>query len=95
MMRTALIVLLTSVVGLACTTTTEPDPEMVEAVQAAEPLSQPPAEPDPAAVTVADPRSRPTTLQLPKTASSLPLVGLSGLAALGAGGALRIRRLRR
>lgn len=93
MMRTALIVLLASVVGLACATTTEP--EVVEAVQAAEPLSQPEAEPEPAPVNVAEPRPAPTPLQLPKTASSLPLVGLSGLAALGAGGALRIRRLRR
>lgn len=45
MMRTALIVLLASVVGLACATTTEP--EVAEAVQAAEPLSQPQPEPEP------------------------------------------------
>jgi len=52
--------------------------------------SSPPA-PEPADVSPA-PRTRKAPAQLPKTGSSLPLLGLVGLAALGAGAALHIGR---
>jgi hypothetical protein len=75
---------------LACTTTseTEPAPPPEPVVQA-----PPPPPPEPVAQPVAEP-VRPAPIVLPKTASPLPLVGLTGVAALGLGGALRFARRR-
>ena len=81
-----------ALMGLGCTTTSEPEP-VAEPV-AETPVAQPTPAPEPDPVAVAE--RRPAPRQLPKTASAMPLVGLVGLAALGLGGVLRTtRRLRR
>ena len=78
--------------ALACTTTSEPEPApapppVVEAKPA------PPPAPEPVATPVAE-VVRPAPRQLPKTAGVLPLVGLSGVAALGLGTVTRVVRRR-
>ena len=68
----------------ACASTPEPE--------AAPPSSPPPvAEPAPAPEPVYEP---PVARELPKTGSSLPALGLSGLAALAGAGALHVVRNR-
>lgn len=75
----------------ACASSPEPAPEPAPAppprAQAPPP---PPPEPEPAPVADVEPR-RPV---LPKTASSLPALGLAGVVALGAAGALHVARRR-
>ena len=81
MIRTAAIALIVaSLFTLACTTTSETEPEPV-----AEPVSRP---------VVSEPVRTVEPIELPKTASPLPLIGLSGVAALGLGGVMRITRRR-
>jgi hypothetical protein len=87
MIRIILIALLAAGVGLACASTTEPEPEPAPApeVVKSEPVRQPAKEP--ARTQVSNP------VQLPKTASPMPLVGLTGLAALALGvGTRAVRR---
>ena len=67
----------------ACASTPEPQPTPRATPPVAEP-APPPAEP------VYEPPVR----ELPKTGSSLPALGLSGLAALAGAGALRVVRSR-
>jgi LPXTG-motif cell wall-anchored protein len=67
----------------ACASTPEPE--------AAPPSTPPVAEPAPAPEPVYEP---PETRELPKTGSSLPALGLSGLAALAGAGALHVVRNR-
>ncbi len=69
----------------ACSSTPEPP----EAPPPAPPVAEA-APPQPAPEVV----SRPAVRELPKTASSLPALGLSGLAALAGAGALRWVRTR-
>ncbi len=92
MSRILAIALFTTALGLACATGSErevaPEPEpVVEALPERPPLAEPPA------VDVAEPVRAPVR-QLPKTASALPLVGLTGLAALGLGTVTRVTRRR-
>jgi LPXTG-motif cell wall-anchored protein len=68
----------------ACASTPEPEPAPRPTPPVAEP-APPPPEP------VYEP---PPVSELPKTASSLPALGLSGLAALAGAGALRWVRIR-
>ena len=91
MIRTAAIALIVaSLFALACTTTSETEP-----APAPEPTVQaPPPPPEPVSRPVAEPVRVREPIELPKTASPLPLVGLSGLAALGLGGVIRITRRR-
>ena len=86
MIRNIVIALLAAGVALACASTTEPETAS-EPVVKAEPVRP---EPEPVKqVRVAD-----TAVQLPKTASPLPLIGLTGLAALALGtGTRALRRL--
>lgn len=58
-----------------------------EEVAVAEVVEAPPAQPEPAVAVAAAPITEPAT-ELPKTASSLPLLGLLGLLSLGASFAL-------
>jgi len=58
----------------------------------APPAEAPAAAPAPAAPAEAPPADTTTSGSMPHTASPLPLVGLSGLAAFGAALALRLRR---
>ena len=67
----------------ACASTPEPE--------AAPPSPPPVAEPAPAPEPVYEP---PPARELPKTGSSLPALGLSGLAALAGAGALHVVRNR-
>jgi LPXTG-motif cell wall-anchored protein len=83
MVRTLLILGL--VLNLfACASSPEPEAAPPSPPPVAEPA--PPAEPEP----VYEPQPR----ELPKTGSSLPALGLSGLAALAGAGALHLIRSR-
>ena len=88
MIRNIVIALLAAGVALACASTTEPEtaPEPKPIVKA-EPVRPEPEQVE--QVKVAE-----TAVQLPKTASPLPLIGLTGLAALALGAGTRaLRRL--
>ena len=86
MIRIILIALLAAGVALACASTTEPEPAPAPPVAKSEPVRQPAKEP--ARTQVSNP------VQLPKTASPMPLVGLTGLAALALGVGTRALRRR-
>lgn len=95
MVRMLAIVLLVGLTSLACTTTTEPEPvvEPEPVTTVAETAPAPPPEPEPVTVSAREPAP---VRELPKTASALPLLGLTGLGALALGGAVRLgRTLRR
>ncbi len=78
-----LLLILGLVVNLfACASTPEPE---------APPPRPPVAQPAPPA---AEPVYEPPARELPKTGSSLPALGLSGLAALAGAGALHVMRSR-
>jgi LPXTG-motif cell wall-anchored protein len=85
----AIALLAASCFAFACTTTseTEPAPAPEPVVVAPPPKPAPPPPPP-----VAEPVRAP--VELPKTASLLPVVGLVGLASLGLGGVIRITRKR-
>ncbi|MFP6623004.1 MAG: hypothetical protein VCC20_05965 [Myxococcota bacterium] len=80
MARILAVALFTSVLGLACASS--PEPEM-----APEPVVE--VAPAPAPVPMAEP-----VPELPKTASALPLVGLMGVVGVGLGAGTRIARRR-
>ena len=86
MIRIILIALLAAGVALACASPTEPDSAPAPEVAKSEPVRQPAKEP--ARTQVSNP------VQLPKTASPMPLVGLTGLAALALGVGTRALRRR-
>jgi hypothetical protein len=89
MIRMLVAALAAAVFGLACASEPEPVPEPEPVVEATPP---PAPEPEPVAeVVVAEP-APPPPMQLPKTASALPLVGLVGASALGLAAALRVGR---
>jgi LPXTG-motif cell wall-anchored protein len=73
---------------MACSSTPEPQPEPTPKPPPVTRQAPPPA---PAPEPVTEP---PPPLELPKTASSLPALGLAGLAALVGAGALRLLRRR-
>ena len=89
MIRTIVIALLAAGIALACASTTDTGttPSTKKIVKA-EPVRQP--ERAPADVAVADR----APVQLPKTASPLPGIGLAGLAALALGAGTRALRRR-
>jgi len=82
----ALLGLLASV---ACTTTSEPEPVVEPETTVAQ--VAPPPRPEPEPVVVSTPRPAPVR-ELPRTASALPLLGLTGVGALVLGGAVRTAR---
>lgn len=85
------IVALVFAFALACASTPEPEPAPAPAPPpppVAKPAPPPPP-PAPEPMPVAQPPR-----ELPKTASSLPLVGLGGIFALGLGAGLRVVRRR-
>jgi hypothetical protein len=90
MSRILAITLFTAALGLACATSSEPEvaPEPEPVVEAVPERS---SAPEAVAVNVAEPTP---ARQLPKTASVLPLVGLTGVAALGLGSVTRVARRR-
>jgi len=87
MIRIIAIALFAAGFALACASTTQPEPAPApKPVAKAEPVRQQPApKPEPVAE---------TPVRLPKTASPLPLVGLTGLAALALGAGARALRNR-
>jgi hypothetical protein len=88
MIRTWIVALLLAFFAAACASSPEPPPPPEPVVEAPKPPPPPPArapEPEPAPV---------VTRVLPKTASPIPAIGLTGIGALIGAGALRHARRR-
>jgi hypothetical protein len=90
-MQRVLFVAVIAIAFAACASQSPPEPEPAPAPQPA--VTRPAPEPTPTPAPAPPPRATPVR-ELPKTASPLPLVGLTGLAAVGLGTALRVARRR-
>lgn len=85
MFRIPFVLLITALLAVACATTKQEPPPVAEG---------PIAQPEPAPAPVVRPSEPVERVELPKTASPMPLVGLTGLGAVGLAGAMRVIRRR-
>ena len=99
MIRILALMIMTVLLSVACATTqeeTEPPAEEIPVAKAPEPVRPSPA-PTPVAQEVEPvhpPAAPARTLELPKTASPMPMVGLAGLGSVSLAGALHLLRRR-